>query len=293
MPGELYALLARLLSFEPADRLAPAISLAEPGKELLAAGVERELRGVLSESSREQDLARRRLETMAIQLAELHERLAPLGRLVNRAVEIEATLRRLEEPGEPGLTSEQVDDLQERLRELVSDVEAVEDVKAERPAAAAPVVDAWPSTPSSIPPEALPVQSLKGYVLPTLVAAIAGFALGFGVSHAGNDSHAAAAPSASASVSSSATARPAPSGDTAFRSGLTSASSAPSAAASAASSARAEPSAAPSAGPTALPSATAPVVAPPAPTVRSGGRQPDPYNEKEPKAEPETAEDPY
>lgn len=280
MPSELYDLLARLLRFDPADRFAIALESASPGASLLAAGVERELHDFLSASSREQEHARRTLEEMSQEVADLHEQLAPLGRLVNRAVEIEATLRRLlDEPAGASLTSTYVEELRGSLRELASDVEA------QRPAAA--LRDAWSSSPSS-PPAGLPVRSLKSYLLPTLVAAIAGFSLGFGVSHPGVASHSSAAPPISAS-----SAQPSLREDTAPPVPLASAtaSSAPAASTSAASSARAEPSAAPLAGTSAIQAATAPTPAKAAPVIRRRVLQPDAYDEPTPAPAPE--DDPY
>ena len=280
MPAELHDVLARALRFDPADRGAHAHLRAEPREGLLAAGVERELHDYLAESSRQQEHVRRKIEGMAREIGDLHERLAPLGRLVNRAVEIEATLRRLlEAQAEPSITSARVNDLRGKLRELASEVEE------QRPTLT--TVDEWLATPSS-PPDAAPSRSLKKYVLPTLIAAIAGFSLGFGVSLAGNGSFSWSAPASSAS-----SAPQSPSGDTAPRLPLasTNASPAPAGSAPATSSARTEPPAAPPAGASSLPSSTSPVPTASAPTTWPRARSKDPYDEPRPAPDPE--DDPY
>jgi serine/threonine protein kinase len=279
MPSELHDILARALRFNPAERGAPASSRAGSGEGLLAAGVERELRDFLSESLRQQEHARRKLEGMTRDLDELHERLAPLGRLVNRAVELDAKLRQLlEEPAESSATSARVNDLRGRLRELASDVEE------QRPTLTPD--EEWPAT----PPDATARRSLKSYVLPTLVAAIAGFSFGYGAGHSRANSPSWTTPSSSASAAS-----PSPSGDTAPRPALTSATASPApvapAAATATSSARAVIPAAPAAGTLSPSGATvaAPTVFVPANRPRPLPR--DPYDEPKPAAEPD--DEPY
>ena len=278
MPDELHDILARALRFNPVDRSAPVPFRADPGESLLAAGVERELRDYLAESLRQQEHARRKLEGMTRELTDLHERLAPLGRLVHRAGDIDAKLQLLlEEPAESSATSARVNELRGRLRELASDVEEQRTTLT--------TVEEWPSS----PPDAASKRSLKSYVLPVLVAAIAGFALGFGVGHAGTDNAVWTAPSSLASSS----ARPPPSSNTAPHLPLASVTAppAPTASASATSTARAEPTAAPPAGILSPSGATLPVPTAVVPANRPRPLPKDPYDEPKPASEPD--DEPY
>ncbi len=273
LPEELYDLLEGALRFNPADRSAP-------GEGLLTAGIERDLQRFLSDSSRRRDRARQKLDGVSLALADVRDQLAPFAELLGRTDEIDAELQRLrEDPESAPLTSAEVEALQARLREILTAVEA------QRPTdSVVNEVNEWPSTPPSSRPRLDTGPSLKAYIVPALVALIAGFGLGFGVGHAGNESNtAAAAGSASAArLSPSAERAPLP---------LASAVASSRPAAAASSSARTEPVAA-SATATPLPSAL-PAAPPRSPRPRAQPKEEPPIDpDGEPKPAPEQA-DPY
>ena len=270
VPEELHDILESALRFNPIDRGAP-------GEGLLTAGIERDLQRFLSEASRRRDRARQRLDGVSLALADVRDQLAPFAELLGRADEIEAELRRLrEDPESAPVTSAEVEALQARLREILSAVEA------QRPTDS--VMNQWPGAPPSSRPRLDTGPGLKSYFVPALVASIAGFALGFGVGRAGNDSNTATTPVGSASA-----ARLAPSAERALLPLASAvASSRPVASAVATSSARAEPVAA-SAARTPLPSAVPPRS--PRPSTQPKEEQPiDPYGEPKPALE---QADPY
>lgn len=292
MPDELYAILARALSFDPADRVSRASQDVMTGENTLAATVEKELQRFLSESSKRQGTARQKLERMSIALADVREQLAPFGGLIGRVQELDAAMRRLgNEPDESKMTSSEVDALGETMREIAAAV----DVRIDHGASGRNSVAI--ESPSSRP-NAVSGRSLRSYVLPGLVTALAGFLIGLGVGRAGTDS-----PSPTALPAPDLSVAPAPSGAPAPRVSSASATSsdAPSTAAPSASvPLGAPPPSEPSAPPSAIshpPDAPSqsPTTAP-VPTPRLTGTRPkvdpvDPYGE--PKPVPKPGDDPY
>lgn len=209
LPKDLYAILARALSFDSAHRRFPLEDGARSAAASLAASFEGELRRFLSETSQHEENARQGLEEMSNLVATVRERLTPIAKLIARAEELDAALRRLRDPSEGKPTLPKTTELRQELRELRAAVDAeLSEAPAIRTSGTSQPKNVLPreedqneeDDATRSPSEGIRARWRLVHLLPALGAALAGFLIGLGMGRSGRDDAAPPSPHAAETV---------------------------------------------------------------------------------------------